>query len=293
MERRFDLIALGIRPGMVQIGQWKNDFPAIVQQCAEFCALTSSPINGWAGDMQWSVFKSTKSFRVYSGTKRFVYFEEPCKDGATLSVIYADKDFYPLVLGALCEISVSVLDQAQRVSKARQNVKTFLKARDELMNQAYPQWSNSRSKETSDDPLLMELDRRYRSEYEEVRDRTHEIMRDCLFQQSRMRGARYISVNRSFFSVVDSVRTDHLRSSPVAHQIGEDLNIIASTYGAHSFKAMNLCSLFGDSIEGVWLVNTKNPTKVDERSIDERKAKYSASWGNLTLKELLDQPIRW
>ena len=278
MDHPFDLtrpltrdeeLSLGVRPGMVEIGRWITDFPPIAKTCYLLCSKSAAPLNGWTNGMQWCVFASSASFRVYSGGKRFVFFIAPGPDNSPVLAIYADKDFYATVLLFIEEIEKSVAEQAARFRDIRANLTAFSNAQQELVAQNYPRWSNTMSRDVKDDPMVIELDKRYRAEYEEVRDRTQAIMRRSLLIHARTRGARYISISRSLFCVLEGVRTDGLASKPVAHQIGEDLNITAATHEAYGVKTMNLLSLLGDDATGIWFVDTDEPVKVHPHPIPE------------------------
>lgn len=271
MDHPFDLtrpltrdeeLTFGVRPGMVEIGRWTTDLPPIAKTCFLLCSKSAAPLNGWANGLQWCVFSSSASFRVYSGGKRFVFFVAPGHNNSPILAIYADADFYATVLLFMEEIEKSVTEQAERFRDIRGNLSAFSAAQQELAAQNYPKWANSMSRDTKNDPMVIELDKRYRAEYEEVRDRTQAIMRQCLLAHARTRGARYVSISNNLFCVLEGVRTDGLASKPVAHQIGEDLNITSDTHEAYGVKTMNLLSLIGFNTNGIWFVDTDEPCKV-------------------------------
>ena len=266
-------ILFGVRHGMVPM-EW--DDSEVVRMCeAAVMKLSVAPIVGWTKGLHWVVYGSCANIRIYQGTKRFSAYLQALPDGSLKGSIWVDPNFFPTIALFAEEIRADVFAQIGRLRAAVKDITDFQLALQGLQAETYPKWAAAQTREAREDTLHQMLDEKYKNEFLAAEAKYISTMRDIFLKHARARGARYISIGQSMFGVLEDVRTDGAQSLPVAHQIMSDLNLSAGSYSSYAVKAMNLFSILGKDMEGIWFVDTDEPVKVydiplNQTRMDER-----------------------
>lgn len=238
----------------------------VARVCAEVTRLGPMAIVGWTKDVQWLVYGgSVVNVRMFYGSKRFSFFVTPDSQTA----IYADDGMFPMIASIIDDIYADIVAQHARLVACPDVIRDFSMASLGLKAETFPKWSRGLSREAREDPLHQVLFDKYRQEYEAAEASFQKRMRDAFFSQCRTRGARYVSVNATLFCVLEDVRTDGVTGKPVVHQIAEDLNFFAGSFENFGVRTMNLYTLFGRDIEGIWRVDGDQPIYVRDHTITE------------------------
>ena len=265
---------------MAEVGRWDTEngsnLPSVARQLLTISMKSLAPIVGWTNGMQWVVYGSFSNIRIYLGTKRFSMVAIPNELQSVEVRMWADPDMLSTVSLFIDQIVQDVNDQSERLRRGRENIEAFGDAARALQKEPFPKWSSGRSREEKEDELHQLLHDEYERKYVEVRDNFQAIMLGVLLKHARARGARYVSIGRCLFCVLEDVRTDGLMSKPVAHAIAEDLNFYAGSFESYGVKAMNMTTMVGEQGLGVWFVDTDEPVLVSALPITEASANTRA-----------------
>ena len=282
-------VLFGVRHGMVPV-EWGES--EVEKMCEAVLPLSVAPIVGWTKGLHWVVYGSSANVRIYQGTKRFTAFIQSTGAGTDLKrEMWVDPEFYPTIALFAQEIREDIFIQMGRLRVAGKEITEFVTTHQALKAESFPAWAAGRSKEVREDPLNQILFEKYQQEYQIAEAAFMATMRTIFLRHARTRGARYVSIGQSLFCVLEDVRTDGIQSQPVAHQIMVDLNLFAGGQESYGAKAMNLYALLGRDIEGIWFVDTDEPVKVHDMSLDHRQFEermIMKGQGDLEMSEWLE-----
>lgn len=268
-------IAAGIRPGMVEVGRWNekdDNRPNFVKSLTNMCVSSAFPVVGWTAGLQWVSFGTRYNFRIFKGTKRLSFYMT-FNQNEMIVVLYADASMVEIATMFIDEIEKDFFDQMARTKGAANIVGEFTDAMRRLNAETFPAWAAGRTRESKEDPLNQVLHDRYEKEYKIVLDECQEIMRNNFLALSRIRGARYVSINNSTVFVLEDIKTDGVaKRGTVATNLAEELNIFVSPIGVIGARTYSTNCLFGTDFMGTWFVDTDEPVKVSKPSITEKSA---------------------
>lgn len=218
--------------------------------------MSNGPRVGWTNGLQWVASRKTDSFRLFDGNKRFVALTRRVhNNGATyydMQEVYGDPEVVAKFLLFQDEIVSAIQAQGNVGSRVQTHARQFEESGFLISQQTFPKWKEGLSRTEKDDPLMIELIKKYGEEYEAYKAERQAEMLAALFAVARLRGARYISVSNRELWVLEGVRGDS-ESRSVPEQIGDDLNILIAHIG-HNGVEVRLYPVVTGLTQGVYYI---------------------------------------
>lgn len=237
-----------------QEAQWTASHPFFPIYAA-LQTMTNGPRVGWTNGLQWVASRTTDSFRLFDGHKRFVALTRRVEGGryyAEVQEVYGDPELVAKFLLFQDEIVAAVQAQGNAGGQVQTHARKFDEAAFLITQQTFPKWRDGLSRTEKEDPLMIELIKKYGDEYQAYKEERQAEMLAALFAVARLRGARYLSVSQRELWVLEGVRGDS-KSRSVPEQIAQDLNILIGHIG-HNGVEVRLYPTMTSKTEGVYYI---------------------------------------